>query len=126
MIKFKLNKQTLIIEKLDTNITLNEVRKRLGQKLPEGFLFICSDYTEIEKNDEEEFKLSDIIENENKSSVVFLSLKEENNDNEEKKEIIIENLRKSKEISSQLEERSEKNYQNKINNSNKKLNEEIP
>ena len=124
MIKFKLNNNPLVAKKLDINMTLNEARKKLGQKVPEACLFVCSDGTEIERDDEEEFKLSDIAEKENNSTVVFLSLKEE--EKETKNETNMEKPGKIKENSSHLDDEKEKSSQNEDINSNNKLNRKKP
>ena len=110
MIKFKLNKNPLVAKKLDVNLTLSEARKKLGQKIPDACRFVCSDGTEIERDDEEEFKLSDISENENNATVVFLSFKEEKKENQNVANV--EKPRKPKEISSQMEDENKKSFQN--------------
>ena len=123
MIKFKLNKNPLIAKKLDINMTLKDARTKLSQKIPDACLFVCSDGTEIERDDEEEFKFNDIAETENNFKVVFLSLKGE--EKETKNEINVEKPKKPKEIPSQLEdEENEKSSQNI--NLNNKLNKETP
>ena len=124
MIKFKLNNNPLVAKKIDINMTLNEVRKKLGQKVPEACLFVCSDGTEIERDDEEEFKLSDIAEKENNSTVIFLSLKEE--EKETKSETNMEKPGKIKENSSHPDDEKEKSSQNEDINSNNKLNRKKP
>ena len=48
MIKFKLNNNPLFAKKLNLNDTLFEVRKKLENKLPKGYIFSCSDGTKIE------------------------------------------------------------------------------
>jgi len=124
MIKFKLNKNPLIAKKLDINMTLNEVRKKLGEKMPEACLFICSDGTEIEKGDEEEFKLCDIAETENNATVVYLCLKEEKK--ETQNDVNVEKPRKRKQISPQLEDENQKSSLNEYLDDNNALNNKIP
>ena len=49
----------------------NNIIKKLSKKLPDACIFMCSDGTEIDRDDEEEFKLSDIAETENNFKVFF-------------------------------------------------------
>jgi hypothetical protein len=123
MIKFKLNKNPLMAKKLDINMTLKEARTILSQKIPEACLFVCSDGTEIEREDEEEFKLNDIAEIENNFKVVFLSLKEEKK--ETKNEINVEKPEKPKEIPSKLEDKGNGKSSQKMNQNNNS-NKETP
>ena len=55
----------------------NNIIKKLSKKLSDACIFLYSDSTEIDRDDEEEFKLSDIAETENNFKVFFLSLKGE-------------------------------------------------
>ena len=76
MIKFKADDKPLFAKKLDLEETLFEVRKKLENKLPKGILFVCSDGTKIELEDEKDFTLNDIIETENNAYILHLNLRE--------------------------------------------------
>ena len=96
MIKFKLNNNPLFAKKLNLNDTLFEVRKKLENKLPKGYIFSCSDGTKIELEDEKDFTLEDIVEkNSNNVFTIYLKTKNENilknNPKEEISEIESEN-----------------------------------
>ena len=87
MVKFNLNQKPLFVKKLDTNLTLNEIRKKFESKLPSSCLFMLSDGPLIEQEDENDFCLKEIAEDSGKAISVFLSVKEEinqNNNNAEK------------------------------------------
>ena len=87
MVKFNLNQKPLFVKKLDTNLTLNEIRKKFESKLPSSCLFMLSDGPLIEQEDENDFCLKEITEDSGKAVSVFLSVKEEinqNNNNAEK------------------------------------------
>jgi len=77
MIKFRMNGKPLFAKKIDVNETLFQIRKKFENKLPNGSLFICSDGTEIELEDENDFTLKDIADSEDKNFVIHLNKKEE-------------------------------------------------
>ena len=79
LIKFKLNKNPLIAKKLDIFESLSETRINLGEKMPLDSVFVFSDGTEIEKNDENKFHLNEIVSEIDKNLVVFINLKESTN-----------------------------------------------
>ena len=76
MIKFRLNKEPYISKKLNLDLSLKEVREKLGDKMPSQNIFVFSDGTEIEKEDENDYTLNDIGESENKFTIIYLISKE--------------------------------------------------
>ena len=81
MIKFRMNGKPLFAKKIDVNETLFQIRKKFENKLPNGSLFICSDGTKIELEDENDFTLKDIAGNEDKTFIIHLNKKEEDTQN---------------------------------------------
>ena len=81
MIKFRMNGKPLFAKKIDVNETLFQIRKKFENKLPNGSLFICSDGTKIELEDENDFALKDIAGNEDKTFIIHLNKKEEDTQN---------------------------------------------
>ena len=81
MIKFRMNGKPLFAKKIDVNETLFQIRKKFENKLPNGSLFICSDGTKIELEDENDFTLKDIAGNEDKTFIIHLNKKEEDTKN---------------------------------------------
>ena len=61
-IKFYLNNKALIVEKLLKNIKLSEVRNELEKKQTINFDFIMKDCFIIEREEEKDFLLSEIID----------------------------------------------------------------
>ena len=100
MIKFKADDKPLFAKKLDLEETLFEIRKKLENKLPKGSLFVCSDGTKIELEDEKDFTLNDIIEIENNAFILHLNLGEVKNVEEAKK---VEEVKKVKKIKEKKE-----------------------
>ena len=99
MIKFRMNGKPLFAKKIDVNETLFQIRKKFENKLPNGSLFICSDGTEIELEDENDFTLKDIAGNEDKTFIIHLNKKEEDTQNNygiEKKKVIFHLMTKIK------------------------------
>ena len=79
MIKFKINGKSLFAKKIKLEKTLFQTRKMYENKLPKKFTFVCSDGTEIESEDEENFNLRDIVEKDESNYILNLITKEENN-----------------------------------------------
>ena len=65
LIKFYLNDQLFKAKRMNINENLSKVRQMLGLHLPEEALFIFSDKTIIEKEDELSIKLNEIIDKNN-------------------------------------------------------------
>ena len=59
---FIINKKSKFVEELNKNEKLSEIRKLLYEKIPNDSIFILSDGCEIDKKDENEYQLSEIIE----------------------------------------------------------------
>ena len=76
MIKFKLSNCPLFAKKLNVNEKLNEIRAKFQKELPKDSLFFCSDGTQIKSEDEKDFILKDVIENEENAYVLHLKNKE--------------------------------------------------
>lgn len=62
LIKFIINKEPKYAKKFNKNEKLSEIRKLLYEKMPNDSIFILSDGYEIDKEDESEYELSEIIE----------------------------------------------------------------
>ena len=77
LIKFYLNEQIFKAKRITRDEKLIKVRQLLGLDLPEKSLFICSDGTLIEKEDEEYIELNDLLDNNN----IYLIKNENNNIN---------------------------------------------
>ena len=65
LIKFYLNKQLFKAKRFKKDEKLLKVRQKLGLNLPEKSVFTFSDGTFIEKEDEFNIELSDILDNNN-------------------------------------------------------------
>ena len=89
MVKFKINQSPLFAKKLDLNENLFQIRKKYEDKLPKESLFVCSDGTKIEKEDEQSFNLKDIIEEIDKSYFLHLIVENENDKKDEKNSNVI-------------------------------------
>ena len=59
---FIINKKSKFVKELNKNEKLSEIRKLLYEKMPNDSIFILSDGCEIDKKDENEYQLSEIIE----------------------------------------------------------------
>lgn len=86
MIKFRLNKEPFISKKFALDLSIKEVREKLGDKMPQQTIFVFSDGTEIEKEDEKDYTLDDIGEKENKFTIIYLISKENKKESSEKNE----------------------------------------
>ena len=62
LLRFIINKEPKFAKKLNINKKLSEIRKQLNEKLPNDSIFILSDGCEIDKEDENELELSEILE----------------------------------------------------------------
>ena len=62
LIKFIINKEPKYAKKFNKNEKLSEIRKLLYEKMTNDSIFILSDGYEIDKEDESEYELSEIIE----------------------------------------------------------------
>ena len=62
LLRFIINKEPKFFKKLKKNKKLSEIRKQLNEKLPNDSIFILSDGCEIDKEDENELELSEILE----------------------------------------------------------------
>ena len=76
LIKFKVGNTPLFAKKLNANETLFNIRKKLGDKLPNGCIFVFADGTEIDPEDEKEFTLEEIIQKVDNAFVLHLNIKD--------------------------------------------------
>ena len=62
LIRFIINSEPKFVKKLNKNENLSEIRRLLYEKLPNDSIFVLSDGCEIDIEDESEYQLSEIIE----------------------------------------------------------------
>ena len=62
LIRFIINREPKFVKKFNKNEKLSEIRKLLDEKMPNYSIFVLSDGCEIDKEDESEIQLSEIIE----------------------------------------------------------------
>ena len=79
LVKFYLNKQLFQAKRINTNENLSKIRQRLGLHLPEKAFFIFSDGTEIEKEDELNIKLKEVLEMNNSYLITKDAINNDNN-----------------------------------------------
>ena len=119
LIKFKLNKTPLFAKKLDINETLFQVRKKLENKLEEKSIFSFADGTIIEKEDENNFTLKDIIEKVNNFYDLHIMLEEDDNENELESFSITEKpISNSNPKSTDASQKNERKYEEEEENNN--------
>ena len=61
LISILINGESKFAKKLSKEINLLEIRKTLSDKLPDDSIFSLPDGSEIEKTDEEDFTLAEIL-----------------------------------------------------------------
>lgn len=61
LISVMINNESKFAKKISKEITLPEVRKLLADKLPVDSIFTLPDGSEVDKNDEDDYTLSEII-----------------------------------------------------------------
>ncbi len=77
LISFVINQESKFAKKLNKDEKLSEIRKLLKKKLPKDSMFTLTDGSEIDKEDENDYKLSEIIKEDKvyiKSKILDLSL----------------------------------------------------
>ena len=90
LILFRLNNQLFKAKRINLNLNLTKTRILLGLDLPENAIFILSDGTEIEKNEESKIRLDEICD----KNTIYLIKKENNNKENLKLPIYTERLNK--------------------------------
>ena len=89
LVKFNLEKNNILAKKLKKTESLREIREKLKTNFPEGVYFCFNDGAQVDENDENDFRLEDIIDD----GVVHLQRKSGNekpkdiNENEKPKDI---------------------------------------
>ena len=62
LIRFMINKEPSFAKKFNKNENLSKIRRLLNGKMPNDSIFVLSDGCEIDKEDENEYQISEIIE----------------------------------------------------------------
>ena len=80
LVKFNLEGKNILAKKLKKTESLSEIREKLKVNFPEGVYFRFKDGAKVNEEDEKDFQLEDIIDN----NIVYLQRKKtlENKDNQ--------------------------------------------
>ena len=79
LISILINNESKFAKKIEKTKTLPELRELFGKKLPDDSIFTMPDGSEIEKEDEPDFTLSEIL----KEDKVYIKSEQSNKENEQ-------------------------------------------